>query len=757
MKVDDGTRRYWLLTILFLLTVSGCSLPVTKGGSVADRECRYNPLLFPPVAAPAVEKPSPFIGITMGSAPVEGGGISVEYVVEESSAERAGIRRGDTIVAVDGLPFDKSDEEPQSRLKSVVLERGVGGEIGLALLREGERLTVEARIGERPTAPATATGYGEIDDMQGQLDPLSSPLYREVERRGVTDGFRETLIHLYGKSRLADSYTVSPDNPFRLGEINYALQNPGNIIPQARGISRGLLAPVTDKGVEVDRLIKEASRRLDADFDIPEFETPPLRSKDDLVEFIVEVAARAKRYRAAALNKLTGDELDFLKAKSLEILSDDGDDDSKEEADDEEVLKLLKIARKIDYPKLFAAAAEAARLVSPEVIASLERLDVGSFKRNPSLQDDTGYGDIIDVVDTRFGTIVIGGAGTTHYRGEAFVIIDFGGDDLYEGGGAVTGKGPMNVVIDLAGNDSYIRRTSLAQGAALLGTGIVMDMSGNDIYLAEGFSQGCGIFGVGLLIDMEGDDRYSAASYGEGAGFFGIGIVVDKGGDDTYEAERLSQGYASVKGLGAIVDIEGDDYYSAGGRYPDHREPDVATQSLSQGFATGLRPYTSQVGAPGGIGVLVDGSGDDTYVGDYFAQGSSYWYSLGILHDMSGNDRYMAGRYAQGAGIHVSAGLLIDEGGDDTYLVTFGVAQGVGHDFGVGVLADFSGDDFYRGGLLSQGAATCGSVGVLYDSNGEDAYLPHKKMDRGKRDDSCGAAGYGLRVMGGDGGCKKYE
>jgi len=754
MKGVFGARRCYLLIIL-LLVAGGCSLPATEGRNIAERGYRYNPLLFPPFTAPAEEKPTPFLGITMGMGVKEAGGIPVEYVVEESSAEEAGIRRRDVIVAVDGLPFDKEDEEATSRLKRVVLERGVGGKIGLTLLRGEEEVIVEARIGERPTASARAAGHGEIDDIQSRLDQLSSPLYLELELKGEVDGFRETLIHLYGKSHIADSYTVSPQNPFRLGEINYALQNPANIIPQARGITGALLGLVTESGVDVEGLIGEAARRLDAGFVTTGYEIPSLRSRDDLVDFITEVAVRAEEYREAALAGLSGDELRFLEERSLEVLSDDGDED---ESDDEELLKLLKIAAKIDYPKLFAAAAETARLVSPEVIASLKRLDVERLKRNPSIPDDAGDGDIIDVVETRFGRIVIGGAGTARYSGNAFVIIDFGGDDLYDGGdAAAAGKGPMSVVIDIAGNDSYIGRNNLSQGTALLGTGIVMDMSGNDTYISESFSQGCAVFGVGLLIDLEGDDHYSAASYGQGAGVFGIGMVLEGGGNDTYEAERLSQGYASVKGFGALVDRAGSDYYSAGGRYPDHREPEVSTQSLSQGFATGLRPYTSPVGAPGGIGALVDGSGDDTYMGDYFAQGSSYWYSLGILHDMSGNDRYIAGRYAQGAGIHVSAGTLIDESGDDTYLVTFGVSQGVGHDFGVGVLADFGGNDLYRGGLLSQGAATCGSVGVLYDGSGEDAYFTHNAMDAGKRDYSCGVSGYGLRVRGGDGVGNEYE
>ena len=250
---------------------------------------------------------------------------------------------------------------------------------------------------------------------------------------------------------------------------------------------------------------------------------------------------------------------------------------------------------------------------------------------------------------------------------------------------------------------------------------------------------------LSLLTLTFGCTQYHA----QGAGIFGIGMLVDVKGNDTYNAQRVSQGYGFIKGFGLLADLNGNDLYLAGGKYPDHRDPEHATLSMSQGYATGMRPITSQVGASGGIGLLIDRDGDDKYWGDYFSQGSSYWYSLGILHDMVGNDTYIAGRYAQGAGIHTSVGTLIDEKGDDFYMVTFGVSQGVGHDFGIGVLADFSGSNTYRGGVLSQGAVTCGSIGILYDTNDNNSFFRNgNEKDASSEDDSCGAKGFGILMNG---------
>jgi len=207
--------------------------------------------------------------------------------------------------------------------------------------------------------------------------------------------------------------------------------------------------------------------------------------------------------------------------------------------------------------------------------------------------------------------------------------------------------------------------------------------------------------GTGLLWNSEGDTLYHCSSEGQALGFFmGSGILIDEDGNDTY---------------------------LLGGHDPDFRDPQKATISMGQGFARGHRGEKKKKSVSGGIGLLIDKSGSDIYVADYFAQGASYFYGTGILNDLSGDDRYVAGRYAQGAGIHSSVGILLDRQGNDVYYASFGVAQGVGHDYGVGFLGDDAGDDYYQGGVLVQGAATNGSIGVFTDSRGEDHFVCREK------------------------------
>src|SRR5204862_2057868 len=65
--------------------------------------------------------------------------------------------------------------------------------------------------------------------------------------------------------------------------------------------------------------------------------------------------------------------------------------------------------------------------------------------------------------------------------------------------------------------------------------------------------------------------------------------------------------------------------------------------------------------------VLIDLGGDDTY-----ANGAAYASEgAAVVVDMGGNDRYdpAASASGQGVGVFGGVGLLVDDGGDDTYRV----------------------------------------------------------------------------------------
>lgn len=317
---------------------------------------------------------------------------------------------------------------------------------------------------------------------------------------------------------------------------------------------------------------------------------------------------------------------------------------------------------------------------------------------------------------------VIGGSGDNIYSSDCpfELIIDVGGSDFY-GEGLAGAVGPagrrISVIVDLAGDDTYFSSAPVSQGCGLMGLGGIVDLLGSDIYTAGDFSQGAGIMGQGFLVDLEGDDITRAGTFSQGAGCLGQGMLFDGSGDDYRRVDMFAQGFGGPGGEGVLVDYSGSDCLLAGFRYSHEPLLPDDNQSMSQGFAMGLRPLIA-----GGIGLLADyGSGNDTYRVEVFGQGTAYFYGLGLMYDEEGQDTYNAAQYSQGSGIHLASGCLWDGDGDDCYFSRNGPAQGSAHDLSTGFLVDGGGNDWYSsdGG---QALSLTNSAAVFIDFSGNDTY-----------------------------------
>lgn len=363
-------------------------------------------------------------------------------------------------------------------------------------------------------------------------------------------------------------------------------------------------------------------------------------------------------------------------------------------------------------------------------------------KRSRSIEDVEGA--VVYYERCEFGDIVIGDTGKNIYKRDFAIIIDLGGDDTYYYGEQ---EGMIHMLIDESGDDRY-QGDNYSIACGHFGVSVLIDETGDDTYSAENYAIGCGVFGVGILIDKAGDDRYHGNIFTQGAGGFGIGILKDEYGNDIYEGALYAQGFASTYGIGILGDRTGNDMYIIEERYIDEIRYLDHYLSLSQGFSIGFRPDLSA-----GIGILLEGKGNDYYLGDIFAQGSGYWYGIGAIVDGGGNDNYIAYQYAQGAGTHIAFGLLIDKQGDDNY-VAKGVSQGCGHDLSLGILHDREGDDSYVAYDLSQGAGNANGIGILIDESGDDSYSvkkTHNTQGYGDFRREYGSVGVLLDIGGEDG------
>lgn len=330
----------------------------------------------------------------------------------------------------------------------------------------------------------------------------------------------------------------------------------------------------------------------------------------------------------------------------------------------------------------------------------------------------------------------------TRYTKPYAVVIDLGGCDEYLaaiGGANGLGGDPASVLLDLGDDADFYANPpgTFGFGGALRGTAASVDGGGDDVYRTTGLGAlGAGIVGgVGLHADLGGHDDYEFAGTGggygaQGHGGLGVGVMLDLGdGDDRYDFDFFSPAQSltrllsaqgvGIGGVGVLADAGGDDTYETG---------------LS-GNALVVEAQGVGLGEPV-RGVLLDAGGDDSYLATVEGDAGPGVGGFGAVE-------------AQGVGGH---GYLVDGGGNDRYTMVADVTGGPGASAGVagqgrgvgsftrpavGLLADLDGDDRYeataRSGaddpetteatVRAQGEAFFfQGVGLLLDADGDDTY-----------------------------------
>ncbi|MDO8140447.1 MAG: PDZ domain-containing protein [Candidatus Brocadiales bacterium] len=696
-----------------------------------------------------------WLGIFMENA--EGKGILVKEITKGSPADEAGLKTGDIITKINNETTIDKDGLNLIRFKKTIETMGTGGMPDLIVSRNGSEMTYKPKLiakllantteplssllwlNERPLADSSQKSKNSFINFAIQNETYKERLGTTIQRIGeeayVREGFQAN----------------NEINPFRLSIVDYSMLHPFNT-PQ---IGQTIHGNLTDK--DICTQVEFAAKLLDVGSPLKIEQIDAAGSLQEQLQLVIDSLAPCVSLVKESFHNLSQEEVEFLYQNAQKVWLPD------EKITPGDLTRLLALSQKVYLSKLFEAVS---LLLNRLVLINFEQgtnakippdvtqtkvlpFNIPEYLRCVNLPKNSDNlpmnilpspggmglggggegqlpvfaGDILFIQDTNIGKIVVGGTGTSYYHADAAVIIDLGGDDYYFNNAGASSKDiPVSLCIDFSGNDVYNAANSFSQGTGRFGLGFLMDFNGNDKYLGQEFSQGSCLFGIGLLLDNNGDDLYSGHVLNQGVGFFGTGLLSDLKGNDVYFSGQFAQGVGFTKGVGALIDSSGNDFYFAGGKYPDFRDPEKSFQSMSQGMGMGIRPEETVVGASGGIGILIDQKGNDQYHGDYFSQGSGYYYSLGLLYDHEGADKYYAGRYAQGAGIHSAIGLLEDKSGDDTYECSLGVSQGCGHDTGIGFLVDYSGNDAYRSETSSQGIGLEKGMGILADFSGNDSY-----------------------------------
>lgn len=178
-----------------------------------------------------------------------------------------------------------------------------------------------------------------------------------------------------------------------------------------------------------------------------------------------------------------------------------------------------------------------------------------------------------------------------------------------------------------------------------------------------------------LRLDLDGTDDTVAHDYM---------LSVDTGGDDVYlnnaggnliDVRRgppgspapsrqpargcINPAYDLLAGecvisQALLVDSAGDDTYG------QMEPPDPHLDGLCTADPLMRRVMTGGVGS-WGVGILLDGGGDDAYLGKSITLGAGHFGGVGMLIDESGDDSYRAIRLAKGFGTLFGLGVFHDD------------------------------------------------------------------------------------------------
>jgi len=521
----------------------------------------------------------------------------------------------------------------------------------------------------------------------------------------------------------------------RLSWFDHLLRNPMSAPRESEAFTRELFESMKRPGGEGwDRALEIAREKMDV-FEKPPASIDDVTDENDPLSRVAEVLEDVRRHHAESLAPLSRVELQQLE-KTIYPLLVSQNDVGFTLANRVAGRRVCDLLEKIDRTAIHDAAAAMVRLADADFLQQLHAIPDESTTQVRGVT-----GPVVRKLVTPAGCILIGGRGANTYDLDAMmdvhVIIDLGGNDVYREG-SVGMQRPVLITLDLAGDDVYTGTKPGIQGSAALGMGMLVDVEGDDRYEARDVAQGSCIGGVGLLIDQAGNDRYSGFRRVQGHAFAGIGWLLDREGDDQYHGAMWTQGMGGPLGFAVLADLDGQDRYYTGGHFicsyaDDEDNPTPGYEGWGQGVGAGLRSIAS-----GGIGVILDGGGDDVYEFDYLSHGGGYWLGLGFARDFGGNDQRLGAtvkefdgstrtqprfqRFGIGFGCHYAAGFCIDDQGDDTY---HGTIMGLGHawDCAIAMLADFDGNDRYRSsGKTTQGNGSQAGVGILFDVAGDDRY-----------------------------------
>ncbi len=595
--------------------------------------------------------------------------------------------------------------------------------------RQAGPTTAAAKDEHGPARQAAPTTVGE-PMAEGIMELLREEIVSGIAKRGITDRFYRFQSYAIGKlNSSAAPYTGSElAGNCRLRWYDHMMRNMLDAPAEAERFTRQLHLAACDSHDGLAKVLAIAAEKMDAGAAKPRHWKAP-QSPEQALDMVRQAVVEAQVAYCEALAPLTKSEINELQTSLVPVLSTQNQV-GHTLADRGTGRRMCDLMEKMDREALHRAAQSMAVLADPRLLDQLELLPYNGDLRVPGVT-----GQVAARIETPAGAILIGGKGPNTYQlddmRDVAVIIDLGGRNTYYEGTVGIDR-PVLAIINLGERNNFQGVRAGIQGGAVLGVSMVVNRGGDNFYEAQDVAQGSALAGVGIVVDYGPNNRYRGVRRVQGQAIGGVGILLDRGGKNDYHAAMWAQGFGGPLGFGLLDNVTGNNHYYCGGLWRDSYPETPGYEGWGQGVGAGIRQV-----ADGGVGVILDGGGENTYEFDYLSHGGGYWCGLGFARDFGGNTKRLITRtafdggprqqpvfqrFGCGWGCHYAMGFLFDDSGDDVYEGTI-MGSGMAWDCSMGVLCDFAGNDHYTAtGGLTQGTGAQMGFGILFDYRGDDVY-----------------------------------
>ena len=695
--------------------------------------------------------PKPFLGVSYRAValkdifPNEKSGeqfaIQILHILPKTAAKKSGLLNNDLILEIDGNSFNK--ENNRQYFRDYIRNKKVGEELRLKIIRQEEQYRIKEQVvtkedlekilKEQPYNEKIPLAFERtkkilnydillgINPFQEETNDVEKNPFLPYQLKNTTAPFTKELVLQYNLQASSDELfdVFKQDQKTNYGcrqpAMGYLHTRPHQLLSTIDKITQQFYKSFQQE--EFSLFLQKVAYLISEEPLALKLPLAPTNNKDwqEHLNYIQEIYQTAMLLQQKAFAKISATDKEFTKQYFIdlqkELIKSFTLRNEKLSAKSHDIRLIIQ---NVDFVALLQSMWVLSHFTNKKWNASLKN-SLFQLQGKNGIQKNgiqgVGGAVIFSHKDKDF-SLVVGGADKNSYSENFSIIIDLAGDDYY------ASSNSNAIIIDLAGDDYYSSFDNYTQASAFFGTSLLLDMEGNDTYVAKYFAQASAVFGGAILYDIDGDDFYKANAFSQAYSFFGLSLLIDKSGNDEYAADIFSQSVATCGGVSLLLDDKGDDKYRSGISYPSTYRVAGSFHGASQGLGFGIRGYFD-----GGTAFLLDGAGKDIFQAGNFSQGSGYFFGLGVIKNFGNfSDTYLAYRYAQASAAHSALGVLIDDGGNDFYQGHVAAVQSAAWDKSVSAFWDKKGNDNYIAPLFSISASAHNGYAYFLDFSGKDNY-----------------------------------